>query len=75
SKPFGDHDEYHFSPDGKTVAFSARIAGRTEGWSTNFDVYTVPATGGEPKNLTADNQAWDSKAIYSPDGKTLAYLA
>ena len=75
SKPFGDHDEYHFSPDGKTVVFSARIAGRTEAWSTNFDVYTVPATGGEPKNLTADNQAWDTKAIYSPDGKTLAYLA
>jgi dipeptidyl aminopeptidase/acylaminoacyl peptidase len=55
SKPFGDHDEY-FSPDGKTVAFSARIAGKTEAWSTNFDVYTVPATGGEPKNLTADNR-------------------
>ena len=75
SKPFGDHDEYHFSPDGKTVVFSARIAGKTEAWSTNFDVYTVPATGGEPKNLTADNLAWDTKAIYSPDGKTLAYLA
>jgi dipeptidyl aminopeptidase/acylaminoacyl peptidase len=75
SKPFGDHDEYHFSPDGKTVVFSARIAGKTEAWSTNFDVYTVPATGGEPKNLSADNAAWDTKAIYSPDGKTLAYLA
>jgi len=75
SKPFGDHDEYHFSPDGKTVAFSARVAGKTEAWSTNFDVYTVPVTGGEPKNLTAENQAWDTKAIYSPDGKTLAYVA
>ncbi|TFW29954.1 S9 family peptidase [Duganella callida] len=75
SKPFGDNGEYHFSPDGKTVAFSARIAGKTEAWSTNFDVYTVPATGGTPKNLTEDNKAWDTKAIYSPDGKTLAYLA
>jgi dipeptidyl aminopeptidase/acylaminoacyl peptidase len=28
-----------------------------------------------PKNLTADNQAWDTKARFSPDGKTLAYLA
>ncbi|SDH14801.1 MULTISPECIES: S9 family peptidase [unclassified Duganella] len=75
SKPFGDNGEYRFSPDGKTVAFSIRIAGRTEAWSTNFDVYTVPATGGEPKNLTADNKAWDTKATYSPDGKTLAYVA
>ncbi|MGV7210776.1 prolyl oligopeptidase family serine peptidase [Oxalobacteraceae bacterium A2-2] len=75
SKPFGDHEEYKFSPDGKTVVFSARIAGKTEAWSTNFDVYSVPATGGTPVNLTADNQAWDTKATYAPDGKTIAYLA
>ncbi len=75
SKPFGDHDEYHFSPDGKRVVFSARIAGRSEAWSTNFDLYEVAADGGAPRNLTADNPAWDTKAIYSPDGRTLAYLA
>jgi dipeptidyl aminopeptidase/acylaminoacyl peptidase len=75
SKPFGDADEYHFSPDGQTVVFAARIAGKTESWSTNFDVYAVPAAGGAPKNLSAENPAWDSKPIYSPDGRTLAYLA
>ncbi len=76
SKPFGDHDEYRFSPDGKTVLFSARVGARSEAWSTNFDLYSVPATGGEaPRNLTADNQAWDTKGIYSPDGRTIAYLA
>jgi dipeptidyl aminopeptidase/acylaminoacyl peptidase len=76
SKPFGDHDEYHFSPDGRSIVFSARIAGKTEAWSTNFDLFTVPATGGEaPRNLTQDNNAWDTKAVYSPDGRTLAYLA
>ena len=76
SKPFGDREEYRFSPDGKTVVFSARIAGKTEAWSTNFDLYSVPAAGGAaPRNLTADNPAWDTKAVFSPDGKTLAYLA
>jgi len=75
SKPYGDHEEYHFSPDGKTIVFAARIAGKSEAWSTNFDVYTVAAAGGAPRNLTADNPAWDAKAIYSPDGRTLAYLA
>jgi dipeptidyl aminopeptidase/acylaminoacyl peptidase len=76
SKPFGDHDEYRFSPDGKSIVFSARIAGKTEAWSTNFDLFTVPAAGGAaPRNLTADNDAWDTKAVYSPDGRTLAYLA
>ncbi|MEH6434960.1 S9 family peptidase [Massilia sp. DD77] len=76
SKPFGDREEFRFSPDGKTVVFSVRIAGKTEAWSTNFDLYTVPAAGGAaPRNLTADNPAWDSKGVYSPDGRTLAYLA
>jgi dipeptidyl aminopeptidase/acylaminoacyl peptidase len=76
SKPFGDHEEYRFSPDGKSIVFSARIAGKTEAWSTNFDLFTVPAAGGAaPRNLTADNDAWDTKGVYSPDGRTLAYLA
>src|SRR5450830_524930 len=76
SKPFGDNGEYHFSPDGKTVAFSVRVGGRTESWSTNFDVYTVPAIGGQaPRNLTPENPAWDARATYSPDGRTLAYVA
>ncbi len=75
SKPFGDREEFRFSPDGKTIVFAARIAGKTEAWSTNFDLYTVPAAGGVPRNLTADNPAWDTKGVFSPDGKTLAYLA
>ncbi len=75
SKPFGDREEFRFSPDGKSIVFAARIAGKTEAWSTNFDLYTVPATGGAPRNLTADNPAWDTKGVYSPDGRTLAYLA
>jgi dipeptidyl aminopeptidase/acylaminoacyl peptidase len=76
SKPFGDREEFRFSPDGKNVVFSVRIAGKTEAWSTNFDLYTVPAAGSQaPRNLTADNPAWDTKGVYSPDGRTLAYLA
>jgi dipeptidyl aminopeptidase/acylaminoacyl peptidase len=76
SKPFGDREEYRFSPDGKTIVFSTRIAGKTEAWSTNFDLFSVPASGGAaPRNLTPDNPAWDTKAIYSPDGRTMAYLA
>jgi dipeptidyl aminopeptidase/acylaminoacyl peptidase len=76
SKPFGDREEFRFSPDGKNIVFSVRIAGKTEAWSTNFDLYTVPAAGGQaPRNLTADNPAWDAKGVFSPDGRTLAWLA
>ncbi|TWI69956.1 dipeptidyl aminopeptidase/acylaminoacyl peptidase [Pseudoduganella lurida] len=76
SKPFGDRGEYTFSPDGQRIVFSVRVAGRSESWSTNFDLYDVPAAGGAaPRNLTADNPAWDTRPQFSPDGKTLAYLA
>jgi len=76
SKPFGDDSEYAFSPDGATVYFDARIAGKTEPWSTNFDIYSVPADGAsEPKNLTAANPAWDGYPLPSANGKTLYYLA
>ncbi|HOW32601.1 MAG TPA: protease, partial [Bacteroidales bacterium] len=34
-----------FSPDGKTIAFTAQYDGNTE-------VYTMPAAGGVPKRLT-----------------------
>jgi len=75
SKPFGDEGDYAIAPDGRTVYFSARVAGKTEPWSTNFDVYSVPIAGGAPTNLTAENKAWDASPRLSPDGKTLAYKA
>ena len=76
SKPFGGDDEFAFSSDGKTVYFSVRIAGTSEPWSTNFDIYSVPADASAvPKNLTTANPAWDTAPVPSADGKTLYYLA
>ncbi len=75
SKPFGDASEYTFSPDSSKVVFSARIKGKSEPWSTNFDLYEVPADGGEPRNLTADNLAWDAQPVFSRDGSLLAWRA
>ena len=74
-KPFGGREDYAFSPDGTTVAFSVS-AGAGEAWSTNFDIYEVAADGGTlPQNLTADNPAWDGQPAFSPDGSQLAYVA
>jgi dipeptidyl aminopeptidase/acylaminoacyl peptidase len=75
SKPFGGDEEYTFSPDGRRLVFAARIAGKTEAWSTNFDLFEVSADGaGDPKNLTDDNDAWDTQPVFLPNGD-LAYLA
>ena len=79
SKPFGGSEEYAFSPDGRSVVYSMRLAGeknREEPWSTNFDLYEVTADGsGKTVNLTASNPAWDTRPIFSPDGRSLVYLA
>jgi len=78
SKPFGGGEEVAFASDNKRLVFTARDAGRQEAWSTNFDLFEVEldvAGKGKPKNLTAANKAWDTQPVFSPDGKTLAYLA
>ncbi len=76
SRPFGGRQDYAFSPDGSQVVFAARVRGRIEPKSTNFDIYRVPATGGAaPVNLTAANAAWDAQPAYSPDGRLIAHLA
>ena len=76
SKPFGGAEEFTFSSDGKGLVFTARDAGRTEAWSTNLDLYLVPVDGSAPPlNLTEKNKASDTQPCFSPDGRTLAYLA
>ena len=75
-KPFGGDEDFIITPDGRSVIFSARIAGKTEAWSTNFDLFQVPLDGtSAPVNLTPANLASDTAPVVSPDGRTLAWLA
>lgn len=76
SKPFGGAEEVSWSPDGKTLYFALREAGRIESTSTNLDIFEVPADGSRaPVNLTVDNKATDNQPVVSPDGRTLAWFA
>lgn len=61
----GIEDNPYFSPDGKTIAFSAQYEG-------NPDVYIVPAMGGIPKRLTY-NPEGDTVIGWTPDGKNVVF--
>lgn len=77
TKPFGGLEEVAVSPDGGTVVFTAKILpGSEPAWSTDLDLYAVPADGsGQLRCLTEANQAVDTEPVFSPDGKKLWYLA
>jgi dipeptidyl aminopeptidase/acylaminoacyl peptidase len=76
SKPFGGGEELSFSPDGRTLIFALREAGRIEALSTNLDIFQAPTDGSAPPiNLTDANDATDTLPTVSPDGRTLAYVA
>jgi dipeptidyl aminopeptidase/acylaminoacyl peptidase len=75
SKPFGGMEEAAFTPDGKSVVFSARVDPTGEPLTTNFDLYVAPIDGSaKPRKITT-NPAWDTRPIFSPDGKQLLHLA
>ena len=76
SKPYGGGEEIDFSPDGRTVYFALREAGRIEPLSTNLDIFASPSDGSAaPVNLTDANDGTDNLPAVSPDGRTLAYFA
>src|SRR5579862_28125 len=66
-----------FSPDGKTIAFTGQYDG-------NFQVYTIPAEGGDPKQLTflpdplhvPERMGPNNQVLtWAPDGKSIVFLS
>jgi len=63
--PTGPSYWHGWSPDGKTLAFCGERNGE-------FDIYTIPATGGDETRLTTA-KGLDDGPEYSPDGKSIYF--
>jgi dipeptidyl aminopeptidase/acylaminoacyl peptidase len=72
---FYEDNTIAFSLDGRSVAFVSNREGKDrEMWTTNWDVWIVPVSGGNARKLTM-NPAADTQPAFSPDGKFLAVRA
>ena len=58
------------SPNGRWIAVNLHPSDQT--WSS---IAVVPAEGGPYRRLTTDNDAWDDKPRWSPDGRTVYFLS
>ena len=73
-----NHSGPSFSPDGRFIVFrrqqslSAVIAAKQDHGGP-LDVYTIPAAGGEIKNLTANWDLLPGNTLWSPDGRFIYF--
>ena len=72
--PFGGSRQFAWSPDGKEIAYTAKIVNN---WaqSTNSDIFlcSLGEDGPVTRCLTTGMEGYDTEPIYSPDGRWLAF--
>ena len=64
---------FDWAPDGGSIVFTHQNTPLIDDWRT-AEISLVPAEGGEIKPLVR-NPGYDSGAVFSPDGKTIAFIS
>lgn len=66
--------DFEFSPDSSSIVY-LRNPDKVEAISTNSDIFIANLNGGNPKNITAGMNGYDTSPVYTQDGKYLLFLS
>ncbi|MCK9447563.1 MAG: S9 family peptidase [Bacteroidales bacterium] len=73
-RPFGGMEQISWSPDSKSIVYTARKkTGMQYATSTNSDLYQYDLESQTTINLTSGMMGYDMNPVFSPDGKFLAW--
>jgi dipeptidyl aminopeptidase/acylaminoacyl peptidase len=70
----GEEIELEFTPDNQSIVFVASTNVNAAAHAfTNAELFLVPVTGGEPRQITQGGHSW-ARPRFTPDGRTLLAL-
>lgn len=74
--PFGGIDQLSWNPDGKSIIYASRkVTGVEYAFSTNTDIYLYTIADKKTENLTEGMMGYDTDPLFSPDGKSIAWIS
>lgn len=75
-KPFGSIEQLAWNTTSDKIAYTSRKkTGKEYAISTNSDIYVYDLNTKQTTNITEENKGYDTNPIYSPDGKSIAWLS
>ncbi len=75
-RPFNGAESFAWSPDSKQLVYvSRKFSGLDYAFSTDSDLFLYDLTSGKTTLLTEGMDGYDTDPMFSPDGKTLAWLS
>ena len=75
-RPFGGADAFAWNPDSKSLVYvSRKLKGQEYAFSTDSNLYLYELESGKTSRLTDGMPGYDTDPVFSPDGKTLAWLS
>ncbi|MBP5541091.1 MAG: S9 family peptidase [Bacteroidales bacterium] len=73
-RPWGGTEQYNYSPDSKTIAYTCRKkTGYDYAHSTNSDIYLYNIETGDTRNISEGIMGYDQNPVFSHDGTMIAW--